>query len=242
MSLTGIGSSGLLSLWQLLKSQSSSSTSSSSSSTTTAATTTASATTSSSEASSSSSTQQLGTEVMNFLLGLQQVAPAEDEEGSSPISDLFGKIDTNGDGSLSTDEFSSFVQSVGGTSEEASALYNALDGNGDGSVSEDELATALAPPPPPPPSEQAAVDMINSIDTDGDSTLSQEELDAFASSLGVSSDDAQTFLESLDGNGDGTLTSTELARQLQSALQTMMAQASGTDSTSKTSSSVSLVA
>jgi Ca2+-binding EF-hand superfamily protein len=244
MSVSGISSSGVSSLWQLLKTLSSSSTESTSSSeaSTTTATTTSSLTTSS-DTSSSTSTQQLGAEVLAFLLSLQQIAPQNETDTESPVADLFSKIDTNGDGSLSSDEFSSFVQSLGGSSDDASQLYSALDSNGDGSVSEEELATILPPPPPPPPpTEQAAVDMIRSIDTDGDSTLSQQELDAFAGSLGVSSEDAQAFLQSLDGNGDGTLTSTELAQQLQSAMQTLLAQASSDTSTSKTTAGVSLVA
>jgi Ca2+-binding EF-hand superfamily protein len=242
MSVSGIGSSGVSSLWQLLKSLSSSSTESKSSTETSTVAAKSPVATSSSDTSSSPSTQQLGVEVLAFLLSLQQVAPAGEAGKASPAADLFGKIDTNGDGNLSSDEFSSFVQSLGGSSEDASQLYSAIDSNGDGSVSEEELAKILPPPPPPPPEEQAAVEMIQSIDTDGDSTLSQSELDAFAGSLGVSSEDARAFLQSLDGNGDGTLTSTELAQQLQSALQTLMAQASGTDSTSKATSGVSLVA
>jgi Ca2+-binding EF-hand superfamily protein len=181
--------------------------------------------------------------VLSFLLGLQQVAPEDGAEKGSPVADLFSKIDTDGDGSLSSDEFSSFVESIGGSAEDASQLYSAIDGNGDGQVSEDELASALPPPPPPPPpTEQAAVDLITSIDTDSDGTLSEDELSTFADSLGVSSDEAEAFLESLDANGDGTLTSSELAQQLQSALQTMMAQASSDTTSSKTASGVSLVA
>ena len=109
---------------------------------------------------------QFSSELMSFLLSLQQISASSSTSeassetssaqdisavasatGGSPLDRLFSAIDADSSGDISEDEFSSFVSSLGGSSEEASQIYAALDADGDGAVSKDDLAAALPPPP-----------------------------------------------------------------------------------------------
>lgn len=118
------------------------------------------------------------------LLGLfRDAAQLDSATGSTASTDqLFSKIDTSGDGSISEDELTTFASGLesGSTSATSSIdqLFSSIDADGDGSISEDEMesfasnvqsATSAPPPPPPPPA---------------DSTSS---LDSLLESLGVTS-------------------------------------------------------
>ncbi len=57
-------------------------------------------------------------------------------------SQLFAKLDTNGDGQISKSEFETALGDAGVNSSSADALFAKLDSNGDGSISQSELAKA----------------------------------------------------------------------------------------------------
>src|SRR5262249_34036062 len=78
-------------------------------------------------------------------------------QGPSP-QQFFAKADTDGDGSISKDEFNNFTPQGpdGQTPPQPSAemkekMFEKLDTDGDGSISQEELQNA----PPPPPRPQA---------------------------------------------------------------------------------------
>ncbi len=105
--------------------------------------------------------------------------------------ELFAKLDTNSDGSISEEEMISVFGSTDGASK-----FAAADTDSDGSVTLDELKTAMGnsteamgpPPPPPPPGGAGGIGAENSsgstsvfsaIDTNGDGTISEDELNAY---------------------------------------------------------------
>lgn len=57
-------------------------------------------------------------------------------------SQLFAKLDTNGDGQISQSEFESALGSAGVDTSSADALFAKLDANGDSSISQSELQSA----------------------------------------------------------------------------------------------------
>ena len=62
--------------------------------------------------------------------------------GAQSPSQLFAKLDTNGDGQISQSEFESALGAAGVDTSSADALFSKLDINGDGSISESELTSA----------------------------------------------------------------------------------------------------
>ena len=62
--------------------------------------------------------------------------------GAQSPSQLFAKLDTDGDGQISQSEFESALGAAGVDTSTADALFAKLDANGDGSISQSELAKA----------------------------------------------------------------------------------------------------
>lgn len=74
-----------------------------------------------------------------LLSNLQQSRAAE----SNRSQQLFGKLDTNGDGTIDSTELKSFTDYIGqktGTTIDADSLLTALDSDGNGSISSSELS------------------------------------------------------------------------------------------------------
>jgi Ca2+-binding EF-hand superfamily protein len=75
-------------------------------------------------------------------------------ESDNPLQQLFSKLDSDGDGSISSDELTSAASSSGLSDTSSSDLFSALDANGDGSISSDELDSVLQASAPPKPDDQ----------------------------------------------------------------------------------------
>jgi Ca2+-binding EF-hand superfamily protein len=125
-----------------------------------------------------------------------KLAGSQGAQGTSPpppagipapaIEDVFAALDTDGDSSLSLDEFSAgaTVQSAGGSNLlSADAFVNLLAQAG--LTAGDNNATAGVAPPPPPPSggaqgtvegEDSAAQVYDPLDTNQDGTVSLAEL------------------------------------------------------------------
>lgn len=136
------------------------------------------------------------------------------------------------------------------------ALFSALDADGNGTLNATELTSGMdtmrqamgagGPPPPPPPPEAAADDtptsasdrisqLFSSLDSDGDGTLSLEELQAGLASKGQGGSPAMTdekaaeigsrikeenatLFTALDTDQDGTLSAQEMEAATESGL------------------------
>lgn len=91
-------------------------------------------------AAASQSCSPFGSNTMAALISLQGES-ASGMTAQSP-SQLFAKIDTNGDGQISKSEFETALGGVGVDSSTADSLFAKLDTNDDGSISQSELASA----------------------------------------------------------------------------------------------------
>lgn len=128
---------------------------------------------------------------------------------------MFNQIDTSGDGSIDKSEFAALAQQ--NSSSLVDELFSNMDTDQDSLVSMIEFDSTLAkleqqmkigdsgmqamsgmPPPPPPPDE-----IFDAADTNGDGTVSQEELTAVLGEKG-----ADVFSR-VDTDGDGLISRTE---------------------------------
>ncbi len=78
-----------------------------------------------------------GSSTMAALISLQGQS-ASGITAQSP-SQLFSKIDTDGDGKISQSEFETALTGAGASKADADALFAKLDANGDGSVTQNEM-------------------------------------------------------------------------------------------------------
>jgi Ca2+-binding EF-hand superfamily protein len=153
---------------------------------------------------------------------------------------LFSQIDLNGDGSVSKTELEQAVSKAGGSSQGADALYAALDPNNSGGVSEQQFAQILPGSALPgsgfsdqvqaqligyqaqgwpgaagsPPGGQLAQSLFAQIDSNGDGTISQSELEQAVTNAGGSKEAADALYAKLDPNGAGSVSEQQLAQSL----------------------------
>jgi Ca2+-binding EF-hand superfamily protein len=141
---------------------------------------------------------QFAADTLSSLLSVQgQTSP-----GSSLASKLIGDLDTDSDGALSQDEV---ANAVGASSSDISSKFAKLDGDGDGKLSQSELSSALdsflkASGPSASHhhhhhggiAKAEASDLMSQLDTDGNGTLSLDELNAANGTAASTSDTSST--------------------------------------------------
>lgn len=178
--------------------------------------------------------------------GWANAMPTRPPGGGRLAERLLSQFDTDNSGSVDSTELQKLLSDVSQktgistSSSTASDLLSASDSNGDGSLSASELGEALKSVLPPPPSTmdfvqsrsnsgnssgnsstttatgQAGDDLFSQLDTHGDSSVSQDELqsllDQMAADQGNSSSalNASDVISQLDTNGDGSLSASEL--------------------------------
>ena len=91
----------------------------------------------SSNASTASNCPPFSPETMAALLSAQG-----QQQAGGPDAKLFAKLDADGDGQISKDEFSAAASKAGADTSVADAVFAKIDANGDGSVSQSELTKA----------------------------------------------------------------------------------------------------
>lgn len=120
---------------------------------------------------------------------LSDISDKSGTDLTSNIDDTFTKFDTNGDGTLSSDELGQgmhdlmpppstmdFAQARGGNSGMQDDLFSRIDTNGDGSIDKDEM-TVVTDKFKSDTGKDGS-DMFTQLDSDGDSKLTQAEFDA----------------------------------------------------------------
>lgn len=153
-------------------------------------------------------------------------------------AEMFKKIDTDGDGGISRKELDAMAKEMAnrtGNTLDTSEAITTYDTDGDSLLSQDEMGTMMMAlresmgPPPPPGSgtspEQASAayqansgeddseSMFNSLDTNGDGVISQDELQAMFDKMAAQtgqSPDSKEAISSYDQDGDGALNQDEM--------------------------------
>jgi Ca2+-binding EF-hand superfamily protein len=133
-------------------------------------------------------------------MSMQSMFGMKPPSASNIASHIMDKLDTDGDGALSTDEISK-------DGKRAKKILEA-DTNGDGKVTMDELLAYISKKTAgmngmhPPSASDIASHIMDKLDTNGDGVLSTDEINAGGKR-------SQNILEA-DTNGDGKVTMDEL--------------------------------
>ena len=157
---------------------------------------------------------------------------------------MFAKVDTDSSGGIDKTELQNLIDDVAkktgvANSTSTDDLFSKMDSNGDGSLSKDELGKGMKDILPPPSTMDFAQsrtsdtnstnskgdgdgdDLFGKIDTDGNGSVSKEELQSLVAKMAADSNTDSTSSASttsasddlfakLDANGDGSLSKTEL--------------------------------
>ncbi|WP_114973855.1 EF-hand domain-containing protein [Rhodoferax ferrireducens] len=175
------------------------------------------------------------TELQGLLTDVAQKTGVTNDSSSS--DELFSKMDSNSDGSLSSDELDQGMQSL---MPPPPSTMDFAQSRSD-STSNEETRGADGTPPPPPPggaggSASAGSTTYDPLDTNEDGTVSAQERLA-GSSSSSSTDAVQTLLKAIDTNDDKQISSDET----DAFMEKLTAQLEGTDSSAtSTQNSVDL--
>ena len=149
---------------------------------------------------------------------------------------LFNKIDTNGDGTITQSELENAVTAAGGTSAAADALYATLDPNNTGGVSEQQFAQNLPQPPFSDPMQAQLIaaqaqqsdgsgsggglaqSLFAQIDANGDGSITQTELENAVTAAGGTTTAADALYAKLDPNNTGSVSEQQFAQNLHSVM------------------------
>lgn len=145
---------------------------------------------------SSSTTDTATTELLQALLDAIQdyEENSSSQSGSAPsdasqrFSDLFARIDTDADGSVSKDEFVS-NRPMGVSEDQANEMWSKLDASGAGSLTEAQFVSAMSSqgsPPGPPPGESVGegnASVLSSTSNTSNITASDELVHALLAAI-----------------------------------------------------------
>lgn len=172
------------------------------------------------------------------------------------LEKLFGKFDTNGDGTIDKDELAIAQANAEDGSRDAELLASLTTGDS-GGISKDDFKTQVqalfeqkrgqragggAPPPPPDASE-----MFGNLDVNGDGTVDESELGQMVAMGPEGGPSAGQLLKEMDADGSGGVSEDEFKAHLEKMKSQMMAgggdmgtgEAGETSSTSAASTSTS---
>ena len=140
--LSGDVLSTIIQMLQQVQQQQSADASSATGTTNSTNTLSATSSTSSASASGTSSTDKLLTDLAALLNDISALGSSNNSYGPPSAQDIFSKLDKNGDGAVSKDEFVAGAP-PGVSADQATSLFNSIDTSGTGSISEQQFADSL---------------------------------------------------------------------------------------------------
>lgn len=139
---------------------------------------------------------------------------------------MFGKLDTDGDGKLSQTELDTWASTMSektGQTIDTSEALSTYDTDSDGGLSNEEMqafvsatmqqgmgAMGMMQGPPPPPGQQG---LFGALDTDSSGGVSESELSTWAANMSEETGttiDTSDAISTYDTDSDGELSATEL--------------------------------
>ncbi|MBY5393776.1 EF-hand domain-containing protein [Rhizobium leguminosarum] len=156
----------------------------------------------------SESTGSLSVDALAEAMSAQQ----SQRPGGDDLASLLSDLDTDGDGSISKDEFVAGRPSDV-TEDQAGTLFDSFDSEGAGSLSVDALTEAMSaeqsqrsegPPPPPPAEDDQSQSLLSDLDTNGDGLVTMDEFMA-GKPKDVTESQASQLFSLLDTSDAGSL-------------------------------------
>ncbi|MBB4506917.1 EF-hand domain-containing protein [Rhizobium leguminosarum] len=156
----------------------------------------------------SESTGSLSVDALAEAMSAQQ----SQRPGGDDLASLLSDLDTDGDGSISKDEFVAGRPSDV-TEDQAGTLFDSFDSEGAGSLSVDALTEAISaeqsqrsegPPPPPPAEDDQSQSLLSDLDTNGDGLVTLDEFMA-SKPEDVTESQASQLFSLLDTSDTGSL-------------------------------------
>ncbi|MGO6706669.1 EF-hand domain-containing protein [Rhizobium leguminosarum] len=156
----------------------------------------------------SESTGSLSVDALAEAMSAQQ----SQRPGGDDLASLLSDLDTDGDGSISKDEFVAGRPSDV-TEDQAGTLFDSFDSEGAGSLSVDALTEAMSaeqsqrsegPPPPPPAEDDQSQSLLSDLDTNGDGLVTLDEFMA-GKPEDVTESQASQLFSLLDTSDTGSL-------------------------------------
>ncbi|MGO7958748.1 EF-hand domain-containing protein [Rhizobium leguminosarum] len=156
----------------------------------------------------SESTGSLSVDALAEAMSAQQ----SQRPGGGDLASLLSDLDTDGDGSISKDEFVAGRPSDV-TEDQAGTLFDSFDSEGAGSLSVDALTEAMSaeqsqrsegPPPPPPAEDDQSQSLLSDLDTNGDGLVTLDEFMA-GKPEDVTESQASQLFSLLDTSDTGSL-------------------------------------
>ncbi len=169
-----------------------------------------------SESDLASAFQQLSIVAQSLLIQLQSGnfgSTAGSANGGGPGSELFSKLDANGDGTVTRDEF------VAGkpdnvSEDQAGKLYDSIAGANTDGLTQQQLIDGLQSQRPGPGHHRDPSELFSSLDGNNDGTLTRDEFVA-GRPQNVSADQAGTLFDQLAGDNTDGLTQDQFVSAVQ---------------------------
>ena len=161
------------------------------------------------------------------------VGETSGEDSLQACDVIFGAIDINGDGSISSDELRHHLLKCGYTESAMSMIFNVLDADGNGDVSREEFQRACAQrrdaglPPfrffisrpedltgtrPPPIAPANEAEIFSAIDVNGDGSISSDELRQHLLACGYMEEAVAPIFGVFDVDASGDISRAEFER------------------------------
>lgn len=188
----------------------------------------------------------LSSMILGTLIGMQQQqsgGASQTGDPSDAVQSLFTAMDSDSDGSVSQSELEGYIEQQGGTQSQADQLYSMLDSSGGSGISESTLQSdAPQGPPPggPPPggpplggmggghhdgmhgahsASDAASTLLQTMDSDSDGSVSQNEFESFVTSNGDTTAEADSDFAALDSSSSGSLSASDFEKAIEQQQQ-----------------------